>query len=265
MTQTAVGHLQQVRARISLEEIGDFNFASNVQVKNVEKKVDAVLIENKRLADREKILEMRAKKVESENKPLLKKIEADQIEMDIMKVKLAELEEEKARRDEQNKYFELKNKEFEAAKAVKEHELYMMNKVIENMIEQRFEEIEVEELRAKRQAEIDAEMKYKGKGVEGSEIAERSIVLSTDPDVLFKDITAEGDEEDDDEEDEDDEKVDDVDDIFSASSRSDDDDDDDQGGTGVTVTEALTEQNVDDLMHDHAHEDRESAESEGSK
>ncbi|MFS8008567.1 hypothetical protein Hanom_Chr14g01274301 [Helianthus anomalus] len=43
---------------ISLEEIGDFNFASDVQVKNVEKKVDTVLAKNKRLADREKMLEM---------------------------------------------------------------------------------------------------------------------------------------------------------------------------------------------------------------
>ncbi|MFS8007638.1 hypothetical protein Hanom_Chr14g01263411 [Helianthus anomalus] len=131
------------------------------------------MVENKRLADREKILEMRVKKVESENKSLLKKIEADQTEIDILKVKVAELEEEKARRDEQNKYFELKNKELEAAKAMKEHELYIMNKVLENIleksIEQRFEEIEVEEVRAKRQAEIDAEMKNKGKGVEGSD------------------------------------------------------------------------------------------------
>ncbi|MFS7929008.1 hypothetical protein Hanom_Chr04g00327531 [Helianthus anomalus] len=130
---------------ISLEEIGDFNFACDVQVKNVEKKVDALLVENKRLADRERILEMRVKKVESKKKSLLKKIEADQTKIDILKVKISELEEEKAHRDEQNKYFELKNKELEAAKAVKEHELYMMNKVIENMlgksIEQRFEDI----------------------------------------------------------------------------------------------------------------------------
>ncbi|XP_022030974.1 rRNA biogenesis protein RRP36-like [Helianthus annuus] len=96
---------------------------------------------------------------------------------------LHKLEEEKARRDKQNKYFELKNKELEAAKAMKEHEIYTMNKVLENMlgksVEQRFEEIEVEEVRARRQAEIDVEMKYKGKGVEGvSEIAERSIVPS---------------------------------------------------------------------------------------
>ncbi|MFS7996587.1 hypothetical protein Hanom_Chr12g01131671 [Helianthus anomalus] len=156
-----------------------------MQDKDVEKKVDTVMIENKRLADREKILEMRVKKVESDNKSLLKKIEADQAEIDILKVKVAELEEEKARRDEQNKYLELKNKELEAAKAVKEHELYMMKKVLESMlgksIEQRFEEIQLEEVRAKHQAEIDAQMKNKGKGVEVFVNAERSIVLSTDP------------------------------------------------------------------------------------
>ncbi|XP_022024560.1 histone-lysine N-methyltransferase 2B-like [Helianthus annuus] len=101
---------------IGLDDIGDFDFANNAQVKNVEKKVDDVLFENKRLADREKILEMRVKKLESENKSLLKKIDADQTEIDILKVKVAELEEEKARRDEHNKYFELKNKELEAAK-----------------------------------------------------------------------------------------------------------------------------------------------------
>ncbi|MFS7952877.1 hypothetical protein Hanom_Chr07g00612061 [Helianthus anomalus] len=142
-----------------------------MQVKDVEKKVDAVMMENKRLADREKILEICVKKVESDNKSLLKKIEAGQTETDILKVKVAELEEEKARRNEQNKYLELKNKELEAAKALKEHELYMMNKVIENMlgksVEQRFEEIQVEEVRMKRQAEIDAQMKNKGNGVEG--------------------------------------------------------------------------------------------------
>ncbi|XP_022019799.1 aspartic and glutamic acid-rich protein-like [Helianthus annuus] len=276
---------------ISLEEIGDFDFANVAQVKNVEMKVDTVLVENKKLADREKILEMRVKKVESENKSLLKKIEADQIEIDILKVKVAELEEEKARPDEQNKYFELKNKELEAAKAMKEHESYMMNKVLENMlgksIEQRFEEIEVEELRAKRQAEIDAEMKYKGKGVEGSEVEERSIVISTvaespiqnphpisvvsaifEEDVLLEDVINDEedvDEDDDEEDDDDDEKVDDAEDVFSASSHSDGDDDDDQGGTGVTVTEASSEQNVDDYMHDDANEDHESAESEGEQ
>ncbi|MFS7936155.1 hypothetical protein Hanom_Chr05g00412121 [Helianthus anomalus] len=62
---------------------------------------------------------MRVKKVESHNKSLMKKIEADQTEIDILKVRVAELDEEKARRDEQNKYFEMKNKELEAAKALK--------------------------------------------------------------------------------------------------------------------------------------------------
>ncbi|XP_021992495.1 glutamic acid-rich protein-like [Helianthus annuus] len=191
--------------------------------------MEEVLIENKRLVDREKKLEKRVKSVEAENSSLLKKVEADQGEIDILKVKVAELEEEKARRDEQNKYFELKNKELEAAKAMKEHEIYMMNKVLENLlgksVEQRFEEIEVEEVRARRQAEIDAEMKYKGKGVE-----------------------------------------DDTEDVFSASSHDDDDgndDDDGQGGTGFKVTEASNEENVEDYLHDDANEEPEDATGEG--
>ncbi|MFS7922028.1 hypothetical protein Hanom_Chr03g00243791 [Helianthus anomalus] len=62
----------------------------------------------------------------------------------------------------------------------------MMNKVLENMlgksVEQRYEEIEVEEVRARRQAEINAQMKNKGKGVEGvSDVAERSIIPVTAP------------------------------------------------------------------------------------
>ncbi|XP_021984655.1 stress response protein nst1-like [Helianthus annuus] len=134
-----------VPGNIGLDEIGDFGFSNDEQVKKLEKKMDDVLVKNKRLIDREKILEMRVKKVEFDNKSLLKKIEADQTEIDILKVKVAELEEEKARRDEQNKYFELKNNELEAAKAMKEHEIYMMNKVLENMlgksVEQRFEKI----------------------------------------------------------------------------------------------------------------------------
>ncbi|MFS7936604.1 hypothetical protein Hanom_Chr05g00417541 [Helianthus anomalus] len=212
---------------------------------------------------------MRVKKVESENMSLLKKIEADQTEINILKVKVAKLEEEKARRDEQNKYFELKNKELEVAKAVKEHELYIINKVLENMlrksVEQRFEEIAVEEVREKRQEEIDAQMKDKGKGVEGSVNAERSIVLSIDPESPIQNpvpIYVDDDEEDDDEEDDDDEKV------FSTSSHSSDDknDDDDQGGTSVSVTESSKVQNVDDYMHDDANDDQDNdAESEGEQ
>ncbi|MFS7977998.1 putative acting on peptide bonds (peptidase) [Helianthus anomalus] len=259
------------------------------------------MTENKRLADRDKILEMHVKKVESDNKSMMKKIEVDQTEIDILKVRVAELEEEKVRRDEQNKYFELKNKELEAAKAVKEHELYMLNKVVENMlgksIEQRFEEIEVEEVRANRQEEIDAQMQDKGKGVEGSVNAERSIVVSTDPespiqnpvpisaisdifeeDALLEDMgdddidededndDEDNDDEDDDEEDdeeENDDKKDDDEKVFSASSHSsDNDDDDDQGGTGVTVTEASNEKNVDDYMNDDVNEVSEDADGE---
>ncbi|KAF5796855.1 hypothetical protein HanXRQr2_Chr08g0356761 [Helianthus annuus] len=173
----------------NLEDIGDFGFANDEQVKKLEKKMDDVLkenkviaAENKKVVDRERILEMRVKKLESDNKELLKKIDTDQTEINFLKVRVAELEEEKARRDEQNKYFELKNKELEAAKAMKEHEFYMLNKVVENMlgksVEQRFEEIAVEELRAKHQAEIDEQMKDKGKGVESSgAVVERSIKM----------------------------------------------------------------------------------------
>ncbi|KAF5818110.1 hypothetical protein HanXRQr2_Chr02g0060991 [Helianthus annuus] len=186
--------------------------------------------ENKKVADREKILEMRVKRLESDNKALLKKIDTDQTEIDFLKVRVAELEEDKTRRDEQNKYFELKNREFEAAKALREHEFYMLNKVVENMlgksIEQKFEEIQVEDLRTKREAELDAQMKDKGKGVESSfAVEERSIVPSL-VDVLLEDDPVEGDDvddedDDDDEEDDDDEKV------FSASSHGSGDDNND--------------------------------------
>ncbi|KAM0038159.1 hypothetical protein Hdeb2414_s0013g00411611 [Helianthus debilis subsp. tardiflorus] len=146
--------------------------------------MEEVLAENKKLVDREKKLEKRVKTVEAENSSLLKRVEADQTDIDILKVRIAELEEEKARRDDQNDYFKLKNKELEAANAKKEHKMYMMNKVLESLVgmsvEQKFEEIQVEEVRARRQAAIDAEMKNKGKGVEGvSEITERAIVPST--------------------------------------------------------------------------------------
>ncbi|XP_022042208.1 cylicin-1-like [Helianthus annuus] len=82
---------------ISLEEIGDFGFANDEHVKRLEKKYEEVLIENKKLLDREKKLEKRVKSVEAENSSMLKKIKADQTDIDILKVKVAELEEEKAR------------------------------------------------------------------------------------------------------------------------------------------------------------------------
>ncbi|XP_022024466.1 glutamic acid-rich protein-like [Helianthus annuus] len=238
-----------------------------------------IAAESKKVADREKILEMRVKRLESDNKALLKKIDTDQTEIDFLKVRVAELEEEKAHRDEQNKYFEMKNKELEAAKALKEHEFYMLNKVVESMlgtsIEQRFEEIQVEELRAKRQVEIDEQMKDKGKGMEGSvEVVERSIVPSLviensvplssvsgvfEENVSLEDLASDDDEEDeeedvgeegDDEEDDDEEKV------FSASSHgSDNDDDDAQGGMGLKVTEASKERTVDDFLNDSVNEE----------
>ncbi|XP_022024180.1 glutamic acid-rich protein-like [Helianthus annuus] len=267
----------------------DFDFANTSQVKNVEKKVDEVIAENKKLAaenkkvaDRERILEMRVKKLEGDNKELVKRIDSDQSEIDILKVRVAELEEEKARRDEQNEYFKLKNKELEAAKAFRDHEFYMLNKVVESMlgtsVEQKFEEFQVEELRAERQAKIVEQMKDKGKGVEGSSaVTERSIVPSmvvenpepisaisglfedeTPMDELIGDSDEEDDEEEDDEEDEKDEKV------YSTSSHgSDNDDDDAQGGTGLKVTKASTEKNVDVLMNDSVNEESGGADRQG--
>ncbi|XP_022030605.1 neurofilament medium polypeptide-like [Helianthus annuus] len=242
-----------IPVNIPLDDIGDFNFASDEQVRRLEKKVEEVLVENKKLVDREKKLEKRVKIVETENSSLLKKVETDQVEIDIMEVKIGELEDEKARRDEQNKYFKLKNKELETANARKEHEMFMINKVLENLIgtsiEQKFEEIQVEEVRARRQAEIDAEMKNKGKSVEGtSEVTERAIVPSAVSESLAQNpcpISA-------------------VSGIFEEDVHSDDDDDDDgQGGTCIKVSEASNEGNVDDYLHDDVNEEPESAEGEG--
>ncbi|XP_021985432.1 transcription initiation factor TFIID subunit 3-like [Helianthus annuus] len=235
----------------NLLDVGDFDFANTSQVRNVEKKVEEVVAENKRLAsenkkvsDRERLLEMRVKKLENENQELVKKIDGDQSEIDILKVKVAELEEEKARCDEQNEYFKLKNKEFEAAKALRDHEFYMLNKVVESMLgtslEQKFEELQVEELRAERQAKIDEQMKDKGKGVEGSSaVTERSIVPSMvvdNPEPITA-ISGLFDEE------------------THLEELMDDDDDDAAGGTGLKVAEASTEKKVDDLMNDSVNEE----------
>ncbi|MFS7929097.1 hypothetical protein Hanom_Chr04g00328521 [Helianthus anomalus] len=108
---------------------------------------------------------------------------------------------------------------------MKEHEFYMLSKVVEDMlgksIEQRFEEIAVEELRAKHQVEIDEQMKNKGKGVESSgTVVEKSIVpafiqkpipISSVPSIFAEDVSLEDlivgdDDEDDDEDDEEEEK-----------------------------------------------------------
>ncbi|XP_021996495.1 uncharacterized protein DDB_G0283697-like [Helianthus annuus] len=248
------------KQEITLEKLDDFSFVNDL-VKKLQKKVDEVSSEKKKL-------EKRVKSVEVENSSLLKKVEADQADIDILKVRIAELEEEKARRDEQNEYFKLKNKELEAKNAKKEHEDYMIKKVIEDLIgkpiEQRFEEIELEEVRARRKAEIEAEMKDKGIGVpvEGvAQVTERAIVLTKPTKVLDPcPITTVSGEIDDDEEDEDDNLKDDADEVYSVHSDDDDDgnDDDDQGTSDIKVTEASNEENIDDYLQDDANEESES-------
>ncbi|KAF5788844.1 hypothetical protein HanRHA438_Chr09g0375411 [Helianthus annuus] len=145
-------YFPHIPENINLQEVGDFSFMNDELVKKLQWKVEEVLVENKKLVDCEKKLEKRVKTVEPEHSSLLKRVEADQTEIDIMKVRIAELEEEKASRDEQNKYFELKNKELEANNARREHEDYMLRKVIEDLIgklvEQRFKEIKLEEVSA---------------------------------------------------------------------------------------------------------------------
>ncbi|XP_022003396.1 glutamic acid-rich protein-like [Helianthus annuus] len=240
----------------NLLDIGNFDFANNDQLLKLEKRMDEVLVENKKLvaenkkvSDKERLLEIRVKKLENENQELVKKIDADQSKIDILKVKVAELEEEKTRRDEQNEYFKLKNKELEAAKKSRDHEFYMLSKVVESMlgtlVEQKFEELLVEEIRAQRQAEMDRQMQDKGKGVEGSSaVTERSIVPSMvveNPEPisaisgLFEDEThlaeLEGSSSDEDDEEEEEEEKEDKDEkVFSASSHSSDNDDDDAQG-----------------------------------
>ncbi|KAJ0766377.1 hypothetical protein HanPI659440_Chr08g0314711 [Helianthus annuus] len=260
----------------NLLDVGDFDFANTSQVRNVERKVEEVVsknkklaAENKKIADREKLLEVRVKKLESENRELVKKVDADQTEIDILKVRVAEFEEEKNRRDDQNEYFKLKNKELAAAKALRDHEFYMLNRVVESMlgtsVNQKFEELKVKDLRAERQAEIERQMKDKGKGVEGSSsVPEMDLVpsmVTENPEPisavsgLFEEEThlheLIGDDDEEDDEEDDDEIV------YFASSHSSkgDDDDDAAGGTGVRVIKASTEKVVDDLMNDTVNEE----------
>ncbi|KAJ0677607.1 hypothetical protein HanRHA438_Chr12g0542781 [Helianthus annuus] len=251
---------------ISLEQLDDFSFVNDDLVKKLQKKVDEVSSEKKKL-------EKRVKTVKAENSSLLKKVEADQVDIDILKVRIAVLEEEKARRDEQNEYFKLKNKELEAQNAKKEHDEYMLKKVIEDLIdksiEQRFEEIELEEVRAKRKAEIEAEMKNKGKDVQVEsvvQVTEREIVPSIVSESFIQDpcpITSIPGDEDDDEDngDDDDNLKDDADEVYSVHGN----DDDDQGTSGIKVTETSNEKNVDDYLHDDANEESENAKGEGEQ
>ncbi|XP_022019201.1 prothymosin alpha-A-like [Helianthus annuus] len=160
--------------------------------------------------------------------------------------------------------------------------MYMMNKVLENLIgkpvEQQFDEIELEEVRARRKAEIEAEMKNKGKGVQiegDTEVTERAIVVSKPtidqetsipnpcPISSVSGVFDDDIENDEEEEEEDDDILkDDAEDVYSASGDDDDDDgndDDDQGATGIKVTEASNEEKIDEYLHDDANEESENA------
>ncbi|KAF5818910.1 hypothetical protein HanXRQr2_Chr02g0071521 [Helianthus annuus] len=248
-----------------------------LKMENVIAENKRLAAENKKAADREKLLVNRVQELE-------KKVEADRTEIDILKVRVSELEEEKNRRDAQNEYFELKHKELNEAKRAKDHELYMLHKVVESMlgssVEDKFEELQVAEVRAERQAEIERQMKDKDKGVEGSSavpvLALVPSMVTENPEPisavsgLFEDETHMheliGDSDEDDEvEEEGNEEDDDDDFVFSASSHSSkgNDDDDAAGGSGVRVTEAANEKVVDDLMNDTVNEESGEASGKG--
>ncbi|MFS7978334.1 hypothetical protein Hanom_Chr10g00914301 [Helianthus anomalus] len=98
---------QEIFQTPPLTQIRSTPGSSGCKVKKLEKKMDDVINDNKviaaeskKVSDREKILEMRVKRLETDNKELLKKIDNHQSEIDILKVRVAEIEEQKARRDE---------------------------------------------------------------------------------------------------------------------------------------------------------------------
>ncbi|MFS7892640.1 hypothetical protein Hanom_Chr00s000702g01655191 [Helianthus anomalus] len=139
----------------------------------------------------------------------------------------------------------------------------MLKKVVEDLIgkqiEQRFEEIELAEVRARREAEIEAGMKDKGKDVQVEDdvqVTERAIVLTEPksptkipeslilapcPLTLVSGVNKIKDEE----EHKDDNLKDDVDGVYSVHSDNDDDDDGnddaDQGNSDIKLTEASQE------------------------
>ncbi|MFS7966690.1 hypothetical protein Hanom_Chr09g00776741 [Helianthus anomalus] len=149
----------------------------------------------------------------------------------------------------------------------------MLKKVIEDLIgksiEQRFKEIELEEVRAKRKAEIEAKMKNKGKSaqVEGVvEVTERAIVPLTVTELSILEtcsITSIPGNEDDEEVEEDDNLKDDADKVYSV--HDDDNDDNDQGTSGIKVTEASNEKNVDGYLQENENEEPENAKGEGEQ
>ncbi|MFS7896413.1 hypothetical protein Hanom_Chr00s004677g01724421 [Helianthus anomalus] len=208
----------------------DFDFANNSHVLKLEKKIDEVIAENKKLADeckkiadREKSLAGKVQRLEGENKVLSLKIEVDQTEIDVLKVRVSELEEEKSRRESENEYYKLKNKELMAAKALHEHKFYMLNRVVESMLEttvdQKYEELKLEDLRAERKAEVERQMKDKGKAVEGSSVMtivpsmviDNPVPISSVPGIVEEEIQSPkligGEEEEDDEDDDEEERL----------------------------------------------------------
>ncbi|XP_022031498.1 intracellular protein transport protein USO1-like [Helianthus annuus] len=215
----------------------DFDFANNSQLLKLEKRIDEVIAENKKLAseckkiaEREKSLAGKVQRLEGENKVLALKIKVDQTEIDVLKVRVSELEEEKNRRESENEYYKLKNKELMAAKALHEHKFYMLNRVVESMLEttvdQKYEELKLEDLRAERKAEVERQMKDKGKGVEGSSVMsivpsmviDNPVPISSVPGIVEEEIPSPkliGGEEEEDDEDDDEEEF-----VYSASSHS---------------------------------------------
>ncbi|KAJ0599959.1 hypothetical protein HanIR_Chr03g0111131 [Helianthus annuus] len=87
-----------IPGNIPLDDIGDFGFANDEQVKRLERKMEEVLVENKKFMDHEKSV----KSVEAENTSLLKKVESDQTEIDILEEKLKDEKERKAHEDKDN-------------------------------------------------------------------------------------------------------------------------------------------------------------------
>ncbi|XP_022007617.1 uncharacterized protein LOC110906855 [Helianthus annuus] len=180
----------------------------------LEKRIDEVIAENKKWVDE-------CKRITERERFLAGKVQR-------LEVRVSELEEEKSRRESENEYYKLKNKELMAAKALHEHKFYMLNRVVESMletsVEQKYEELKLDDLRAERKAEVERQMKDKGKAVEGSS------AMSIVPSMV-------------------------VDNPVPISSVPGDDDDDAARDSGVRVTEAAKEKVVEDLLNDTVNEE----------
>ncbi|XP_022032156.1 MAP7 domain-containing protein 1-like [Helianthus annuus] len=219
---------------IAQAQLGSSSRGLAIPHDNLLDRIDEVIAENKKLADeckkiadREKFLAGKVQRLEGENKVLELKIEVDQTEIDVVK-RVSELEEEKSRRESENEYYKLKNKELMAAKALHEHKFYMLNRVVECMLEttvdQKYEELKLEDLRAERKAEVERQMKDKGKAVEGSSVMTIVPSMVIDNPVPISSVP---------------------------------------GGSGVRVTEASKEKVVEDLLNDTVNEESGEAERKG--